>query len=115
MAYIEVKQKSGGTEYLINDDVLIPDTYINDGGGTGASSYYTATDFIEVSGGETIKFAVETTSALNAWYDSTQTHIEHFSLSNRGYMEVTAPANAKYMRLSGENYPMSKLMAWRDA
>ena len=105
----------GGIEYLYEDADLIANYYIRDSDGAAVSySGWSCTDFLSVTGGETLAYAVKDTNNYNAWYDSTKTFIQKFKLTDNGYGHVTVPNNAAYMRMSNETGDMQKSRVWRE-
>ena len=67
--------------------------------GTQAGSAYRSTDFVSVVGGQSYYIKTEqTASAWGAWYDANKTFIA--GRTNYINAVITAPTNAKYLRLT---------------
>ena len=89
---------------------------------TGAERAYggwSATDFIEVYGGEVIHFAWGYLSGgynniYNACYTSSKQFIGNMSMINGGYATYTMPANAKYIRCSSLTSTLNNTQIWRE-
>ena len=88
------------------DQTLIANTYINGQGNAVSYNGWSATDFIEISDNTNeyiYRLGIIDKASYNAWYDSNKTFISFFAANNID----TIPANAKYVRYSGENANMS--------
>ena len=90
---------------------VINNEYIN--GSTGATvsdSSSARTDYIEVTGGETISIMYFTNWAsanYAAYYDENKTYISGMGLTKNVWNVLTVPSNAKYFRLSAEQTNMT--------
>lgn len=103
----------GGTEVEYIKGTLIPNTYINSSGAAVSYNGWSATDFIEVTAGETINVASSFNSSYNCWYDSGKNKITTFS-PELGYNSMTVPTGAAYVRFSESDSKMDHFQVWRD-
>ena len=102
----EVTPVQNGDYKSIWDQTLIANTYINGQGNAVSYNGWSATDFIEISDNTNdniYRLGIIDKASYNAWYDSNKTFISFFAANNID----TIPANAKYVRYSGENANMS--------
>lgn len=102
--------------YLIDPSIIIDGVFIRYEDGV-ESSYpgWSATPYIRVYGGETLKMAIPAGwQKYNAWYDADKQFISNIQFSATGYLETTVPSNAYYIRLSEQTARMGYLMLWRD-
>ena len=119
----EMIEQGGGVsgtliEYLEKNPIA--NYYINEH--NGSAQYYSgwsASDFMEVSGGETIHFAWGHLdggyqNVYNACYDSNKQFISNKSMINGGYATWTVPSNAKYIRISSLTSTLNNTQAWRE-
>lgn len=104
--YLEKNPKSG--------------VYINENTGNEMSySGWSATDFIEVTGGEVIHFAWGYLGGgyqnkYNACYNSNKQFIGNMPMIDGGYATYTMPANAKYIRCSSITSTLDNTQIWRE-
>lgn len=123
----EIVAYSGKEEHTVTGTLIeyleknqIANCYIDNSDGSVVSyEGWSATDFIEVNGGEVIHFAWGYSgyeNNYNAWYNSGKQFISNFSFGRyaSGYHTVTVPTNAKYLRISNETGPMNVTQLWRE-
>lgn len=86
---------------------LVADRYIKTADGTeGYSVNWSCSDYVEVNAGETLTIYTSVRDgAYNAFYQSDKTFISAFSLES-GFNKVTAPSNARFLRLSNTTTAM---------
>lgn len=117
MAYYDFKKSSGGSgvEYLINPSEFIPNTFIQPSNGAeGGSGGWSATPFIEVVPNEVLNVAAKNNGSYYfSWYDANQTWLNAFILSDYGYVTLTVPSTAHYVRFSNQDANMQHLQVWR--
>jgi len=122
MAWIKSKKKKGNNETVIEylAKNTIANYYINENTGAQTSySGWSASDFIEVNGGETIHFAWGYLAGgyqnkYNACYNSSKQFISSKQMINGGYATWTVPANAKYIRISSLTSTLNDTQVWRE-
>lgn len=85
--------KGEASANLFNKETAIPDSYINASGGLSTNADWYASDFIPVESG---KNYYKSTQNSCAFYDETKT----FILFTAQSYTVTAPQNARYVRLT---------------
>lgn len=114
----EIDSISGEVQFLFDNDDLIDDKYIDNGGG-GEVVYggWKCTDFIPVVGGEVLNFATANVEGYNGWYDENKTWISAFIpgtlMGGTGYGLVTVPTGVSFMRLSASDIIMEHTRVWR--
>ncbi len=120
IAYSGKEPSVSGTliEYIAKNPKA--NVYIKETNGAEAGySGWSATDFIEVSGGEVIHFAWGYlgggfNNIYNACYTSSKQFIQNMSMINGGYATYTMPANAKYIRCSSLTSTLNNTQIWRE-
>lgn len=105
----------GGVEYLINPSEFKANTFIQPSNGTeGGSGGWSATPFIEVVPNEVLNVASKNNGAYYfSWYDENKTWLNSFILSDYGYVTLTVPSTAHYVRFSNQDANMQHLQVWR--
>lgn len=104
-----------GVKALINSDDFLTDTFIIPStGGEGKTVGWRATPFIKVIPDEVLTVAARSNGASYfSWYDENQTWLNSFSLSDYGYILLTVPSTAHYVRFSNQESNMEHLQVWR--
>ena len=100
---------------LINPDDFLEDTFIQPANGTeGHTVGWLATPFIRVVPDEVLTVAARANgSNYFSWYDENKTWISAFTLSDYGYVLLTVPSTAYYVRFSNQEANMGHLQVWR--
>lgn len=108
MAWIRSNKKSsGGGDYTDTawDGTLIANTYIDVNTGSQLSyNGWSSTDYIDINSAEKLYRCGSIVNVnYNAFYNSSKAYISGFGAGSI----TNAPANAKYVRLSGETNQMT--------
>ena len=112
--YSQVTVNVSGTSFLVcNPSDLIPNVYIKSDGSTEAYNGWSATDFIEVTAGETIYYKSTANLTYGCWYDSNKNYLSAVTFSQSNYNNITVPSGAAYFRTSGNTSNISYLTVWR--
>ena len=100
---------------LINPDDFLIDTFIIPStGGEGTTVGWRATPFISVNPDEVLSVAAKSVgNNYFSWYDENQVWLRSFSLSDYGYVMLTIPSDAYYVRFSNQEANMQHLQVWR--
>lgn len=99
---------------------LIPNVYIKSNSPGAQASYngWSATPYIPVTAGETLKMVMASPEAYAAWYSGTggtaAEYVSQFFPNTYGYIEVTVPAGATYFRYSQDDTVLTRTKIWRD-
>ena len=112
---IFTRSGGGNVEALINPDDFLTDTFIIPlTGAEGKSSGWKATPFIAVVPDEVLTVAARAnSSSYFSWYDKNKTWITSFTMSDYGYVLLTVPSDAHYVRFSNQDINMQHLQVWR--
>lgn len=106
------------TEDLL--ETLITNVYIKSTspGAQAAYNGWSATPYIPVTPGETLKMAMAVDEGYAAWYNGTGgtagEYISQFKPAEVGYIEVTVPAGATYFRYSQDDAVLLRTKIWRE-
>jgi hypothetical protein len=117
---IDGKEPVSGTliEYIAKNQIA--NYYIKADDGSAVSyEGWSATDFMEVTEGEVLHFAlgsVQEQYKYNAWYNSNKQFLRNhnFGWSAGGYRTLTVPTGAKYLRISNTTDAMNFTQIWRE-
>lgn len=109
---------SGGAEALIDHTQDVSGwIYAASPGDLRSNNSWTATQYIPVVAGETLQMAIKGANQYNGWYSGTGgtagEYVGNFTPSSDGWITVTVPAGANYLRMSAENADIGGIQIWR--